>query len=307
MVLGALLAGCAAENDPLLVGGDDAQKLDDAVLIADAGATPDVGSDAADVPAVDAGAADAAGADGATMDATSRDAGATDATALDGGAADASNDAAAADRGSVDVGIVDAGGTDAAALDAARDGGPADAGVDASTAAFGAAVEVLASAGGTGGSPYDDDCPAGSAMVGFDGVVSGYLTHVAVACAALRVEGLRVRTGTVTLLPVRGLNPGTDVSLRCPADQLVVGFEGRSGSLVDQLSLACAPYAVGVVGSALVAQRGAVTLTTSAGGTGGNPFARVACSGDAAARGAAIHAGDGIDAFALRCSSLAVR
>lgn len=266
VALGVLLIGCS---------GEEAFPAEDVPEVEDVGSAVDVGFDAgrADAGRPDAGALDAGPADVGT---------------LDGGRTDV---------GTPDTGRPDAGALDAGALDAG--------GVFFATGA----VVTTASAGSTGGGvSFDDDCSTGAAMVGFEGVLGtdNYVTQVAVVCSALRVEGERVRTGATTTLPRRGRNPGTAVSLRCPEDQLLVGFEGRAGGLIDQLRFACAPYTVVAADGGRVAVRGTVTLTDPVGGSGGAPFARIAC-GDGAAQGAAIRAGDGLDSFALRCAAIVVR
>lgn len=206
-------------------------------------------------------------------------------------------------------------GADAPTIDAGRpdvgtpDVGTPDVGPTSGISFDTSTVVTSGSVGGTGGTLFNDDCPSGAAMVGFDGTLGAdnYITQIAVVCAALRVEGDRVRTGATTSLPRRGINPGSSVSARCPADQLLVGFEGRAGGLIDQLSLACAPYTVATTGGAGRGVRGTVTLTDPVGGGGGAAFTRISCSGDGAAQGAALRAGDGLDALGLRCASLMAR
>ncbi len=272
-VLGVLLIGCSEE---------EAFPAEDVPSVEDVGSVVDV---PADVPTIDAGRADAGRADVGTPDVGRADIG--------------TPDVGRADIGTPDVGRVDVGTPDAGRVDA----GP-------SSPVFFATGDITttASVGGTGGTLFNDDCPAGAAMVGFEGVVGAdnYITQIAIVCATLRVEGDRVVTGATTTSPRRGINPGTDVSLRCPADQLIVGFEGRAGGLIDQVRFACAPYTAPVADGGRVVVRGTVTLTEPVGGTGGAPFARISCS-DGAAQGAAVRAGDGVDSIALRCAALNAR
>lgn len=247
---------------------------------------------AEDVPAAeDIGSAVDTGFDTGRTDTGSPDAGSVDVGALDTGRADV---------GALDAGALDAGGADVRAADAG------DAGlIFFSTGA----IVTTGSAGSTaGGVSFSDDCLTGEAMVGFEGVLGtdNYITQIAVLCSPLRIEGDRVRTGATTTLPRRGMNPGSAISLRYPADQLLVGFEGRAGGLVDQLRFACAPYTVAAADGGRVAVRGTVALTDPVGGSGGAPFARIACE-DGAAQGASIRAGDGVDSFALRCAAIVVR
>ncbi len=231
-----------------------------------------------------------------------------------GSVADVAVDVPTIDAGRADVGTPDAGRADVGTPDAGRadagtpDAGRVDAGPSSPISFASSGVVTTASVGGTGGVLFNDDCPSAAAMVGFDGVLGadGYITQLAIVCAALRVEGDRVVTGATTTSPRRGMNPGTEVSLRCPADQLLVGFEGRAGGLVDQVRFACAPYTASTADGGRVVVRGAVTLTEPVGGSGGTPFARIACA-DGAAQGAAIRAGDGVDSFALRCAALVAR
>ncbi len=100
------------------------------------------------------------------------------------------------------------------------------------------ASATTARAGGGGGSPYDLGCPAGYVVVGIRGRVgnggAGVIDMLSVDCAA--VSG----GPTYTTASVGSTFGGSiEYSLRCPADTIVRGLQGRAGDLVDAIGLQC--------------------------------------------------------------------
>jgi hypothetical protein len=163
--------------------------------------------------------------------------------------------------------------------------------------------------GGLGGSPHPRLCPAGQVVIGYSmfedkgtfDVVSGL---VAVCGAVSVISGacqLAVAPGmTFPLDGTTGKN-GTFTRI-CPANQVAVAIEGRSGALLDQLSLGCAPVALAKVGLNYQLTVGAVTWLAAVGGTGGAAYSQ-SCPAGQVMTGSDIHAGADIDAFGIFCST----
>jgi hypothetical protein len=150
------------------------------------------------------------------------------------------------------------------------------------------------------------DCPGSQVLIG---------VHVSYNDNQLFVVGLEAACGlatvtagqpyvitfpTLTTQPGYGGNGSNRVLVRCPPNQAAVGFYGKSGGLLDQLGLACAPLTAGA---------DARTITTgpktSVGpfpaGASGAPFMED-CPSGLVARGYVINFGAWIDALTLRCA-----
>jgi hypothetical protein len=157
-------------------------------------------------------------------------------------------------------------------------------------------------------SPVDDACAGGAAVVGYDVTVSSdpnatFVDRVRTICGALHVghaQGLTVDVGDVSSLAERGTGSGDVVRLRCPAHQVVVGFDGRAGAFVDQLGFRCAPLLV--AGDALAL--GAVTVIGPAGGSGGGAKGPIDCGPAALAVGSRTLADTIVKKMALVCAQV---
>src|SRR5262249_2795647 len=150
-----------------------------------------------------------------------------------------------------------------------------------------------------GGSPHDDTCPIGQVLVGFSGFLSSQGWHG-------RIEGL---CGTLSLahdessyvvhvvsgatLPLRGDVGVTAWASTCATCEMVAGFGGRSGALVDQIALHCAPLLV--TGGALTV--GKVTVLSAVGDSGGSAFPSTNCPANQIVTTSRVRSGDSIDAF----------
>jgi len=177
---------------------------------------------------------------------------------------------------------------------------------------FGTVSETTVRGNAYGGTTYLDTCPTGQAAIGFDGRVSGYVTGIQVVCGILGFADAPPNwTATAapgTSLSMRGINPGTSWSRRCPANTFVSSFSGRSGGLVDQLVFQCAPITFSGGGASFTTTIGTSTpLAATPEGTGGSAFAATPCSAGKIAVGAHIQAGDGLDGFGLRCAAPTAR
>jgi len=158
-----------------------------------------------------------------------------------------------------------------------------------------------------GGTASNDACPAGQALTGFAGSLSAATTsgvnrQLTGHCGIVQITGTTVTVKAGASLPTRGKAGTTSWTRDCPANQVIVGFSGRSGSLVDQLALRCAPLAVAaaITGSALTV--GTATTLAAIGGTGGSAFTAVNCPSGEVATMARVRTGDNLDAFGLACS-----
>jgi hypothetical protein len=160
-----------------------------------------------------------------------------------------------------------------------------------------------------GGVLYPDACPAGQVVVGFSGFLAsqGYHGKMQASCGIPTVSGSGPFTVTISAggtTPLRGLFGVTAWSSMCPANQMVVGFGGRSGALLDQLAVRCAPLVIAGGPGAYTIAIGAVTTLAAVGDNGGNAFAITNCAVGQVATMARLRAGDGIDAFGIACSAV---
>ncbi len=158
----------------------------------------------------------------------------------------------------------------------------------------------------SGGTLFVDGCPAGQVMVGIAGSVGASWDQVQVVCGAPSLSD----TPAVTLaagatLPLRGTNVNVAVTSMCPADQVVIGFDGRAGALMDQIALRCAPVTFAVGSSAYTVTLGTAAAVTPVGGSGGSEFATTDCAAGELALGANIRAGGSTDGFGLICGGFA--
>jgi len=115
--------------------------------------------------------------------------------------------------------------------------------------------------GGSGGSTFSRGCEANEALVGVYGWQGAVLDWVAPLCVGLTPDG------TWSGNPVRraGLGKNDNFERLCPRDYAVRGFSGRTGLVVDQLTVECAKLdRDGYLNSTLVQ-----TLPSSGGGGGG--------------------------------------
>jgi hypothetical protein len=202
------------------------------------------------------------------------------------------------------------------APDTTPDAGPAevDAGPDASPS--GVVIELVpgtntAQRGSTtGGTAYNDACPTGQVLTGFRGSLvsaNGYHGQIGARCGIPAVvtagEGLAIEIHAGEVLPMRGLHNAAPWTRDCPANQVLTGFGGRGGFLIDQLTFRCAPLAITTDGATYTVTIGATTDLEPAGGNGGNAFTRVDCAAGQIASVARLRAGDGLDAIGLGCST----
>jgi hypothetical protein len=158
----------------------------------------------------------------------------------------------------------------------------------------------------------DDRCPAGQALIGYRGT-SGLLqnmgtpvvTSLAAQCGILAVDS--TSPAAVTVAPgatfaARGMRTGQTITAVCPANQVVVTFDGRAGSFLDQLRIGCARLTIeSGSGGTLAVKIGVVTRLSPLGGTGGEAF-EDGCPAGQIATGHRLEALNVVDSLALACA-----
>ena len=165
--------------------------------------------------------------------------------------------------------------------------------------------------GGNGGTAYSDVCPAGEVVIGF----SGYTTTT----APIVVGWLQTLCGKLSIAPTRfacsiAVLPGTMLSGRgqiggmgpctqaCPQDQVVVGFHGRAGFDLDQVSFECAPLQLSSRGPTTQVTIGPITSLPPEGGTTGPTF-QEACPPGEVVLGTSSEAGAIVYKLGLSCAT----
>jgi hypothetical protein len=166
--------------------------------------------------------------------------------------------------------------------------------------------------GGPPGTTYADTCPGNQAVIGYDGFLTPasvgliLVGGVQAVCGDLYLSGSsdQIATSVGATLPMRGDSQANYWTQMCPANEVVVGFSGRSGADVDQLAFECAPWLAPASsdGSAALTIGTRVTLSP-AGGDGGTAFSPVECPPGELARGSNVIAGDWVDEFGLICGT----
>lgn len=170
---------------------------------------------------------------------------------------------------------------------------------------------TTAEQGGDGGVPHLDLCPDNEVLLGFQGTLtlpSAGLTLVEgfqATCGELTLASAppaAISTTTGSSLPMRGASKGSAWSQVCPANQVVVGFSGRSGSDLDQVAFDCAAWTAASDEAGTPLSMGTPVTLPAAGGDGGLPF-QGACPPGQLARGTNGRFGQWVNAFALVCAT----
>ena len=197
-----------------------------------------------------------------------------------------------------------------------RDGGSTDA-ISGGTCPGGITLNGQNSTrqyGDMQGSFYADVCPGNEVVIGYLGNVdSRFPTSIAqlqAVCGTLSVgssPGCAVRIVRDSTPPQRG-GTGTSAFMQmCPPNEVVVGFQGRAGTLLNQISFTCAPLAVSRTEVGYAVSLGATQVTEPSGGSGGRTF-KDACSDGQIARGNNIFISNNgargvVESFGLICGA----
>lgn len=164
--------------------------------------------------------------------------------------------------------------------------------------------------GGNGGTLYEDACPAGQVLIGITGAnstaenivgqISAHCSNITLTPAVGGSYDIEFSAGQQ--FPGRGNGGGTPWTRLCASGEVMVGFDGRSGSLLDRLFVRCATFTVsGDLGS-LVFSTGVPYELQFVGGGGGGTFPERDCPVGEVATVTRTRAGDLIDSFGLGCA-----
>jgi hypothetical protein len=127
------------------------------------------------------------------------------------------------------------------------------------------------------------------------------------ASTTLTGHGIQLGFGGDSMGGLHGFG-GSLSDLACPAGHAIVGFQGRSGLLIDQLEPLCAPISLSTNSSGATYTYpvvvGAPVSAGAAGGAGGGPFGPFFCPANQIATGYAGRIGDDMDAFSVYCESV---
>jgi hypothetical protein len=166
--------------------------------------------------------------------------------------------------------------------------------------------------GGPGAELFPDLCPDDEVVIGYagyggnDGTGSTYLQRLAAICGKVTVSAAAPYSITITesrQLPMRGQGGSVAFRTTCPPDEVIVGFDSKSGNYFMELSILCAPLAVtsGPGGYALAL--GPATPEAAVGGPDGQKQPRTPCPAGQIARGNRMHAGLVVNAFSMACAT----
>jgi hypothetical protein len=243
------------------------------------------------------------------------------ATSVGGGAGNAGAGGAGGAGGSAGTGgnggAAGQGGTGGSAGKAGA-AGSGGSGVDAGSPlkptgiTLGASTLTTLQAPSTTGNAFDLRCRTGEVLIGYQGTVDppdvmiNYLRTFQGVCGTLSITGTNTYAVHVTqaeTLALEGTQTGSMTQMAlCPANQVVVGFSGRSGGFIDALSFSCAPLVISGTSPNFMLSIGAFTATSAIGGPGGMPFTAISCPANAVALGETGRADVDIHAFGLVCA-----
>ena len=153
---------------------------------------------------------------------------------------------------------------------------------------------------------FQDACPNGSLVIGYEeSTDSNEVAQLQTMCGtpSVSADGSTMLVTPGATLILRGGITAPLVSSLCPANQVVVGFDGRALALLDQLSVRCAPVTI----SGQTLSIGSITNLAPVGGNGGQPFPRTDCGPGMVAVGTNVALRNWVSGFGLVCASLGVK
>ena len=177
----------------------------------------------------------------------------------------------------------------------------------------GANPTFLAPTGSTGGVVFAQTCQPNEAIVGFDGTMdlamdsaTPWLKSARAFCSSLTLQGTGPFTIAYAVGEILGPLGGPSDFMQmapCPADQVAVGFAGKSGSFIDQLYPLCAPLTVqgNATDGYTIAIGNYSSSANQIGGIGGNQFTDILCNPGEIVTGWTGRSGSWFDAFGLLC------
>jgi hypothetical protein len=166
-----------------------------------------------------------------------------------------------------------------------------------------------------GGGAFTDQCMGNGVLIGFDGSkdssptsTSPWLKSATPHCGTPTLSGTGPFTVTIPAaedLPLRGSMSDMAQVARCPADYVIVSFNGNNGTYIDSLSFNCAKLVVtgdATNGYTLSIDTNSIMLVGPIGGTGGASFGETPCPGPGQVTvGVSVHSGAWFDGFGMIC------
>jgi subtilisin family serine protease len=161
------------------------------------------------------------------------------------------------------------------------------------------------------GTSFEDACPAGQVLIGLSGSMSNATTsavhrQITGKCGVVQTAGPKVTITAAAALPTRGSTGVGTWTRVCAANQVVVGFAGRSSTVVNQLTLACAPLTATSMSPGAAVNVGTAVALAAAGGTGGTAVGGIKCGAGEVANMARVRTSANLDAFGLGCAKITV-
>jgi len=156
------------------------------------------------------------------------------------------------------------------------------------------AVDYTPAIGGSGGTSFQLACNVDEVLVGVHGKYATVVNQIGPQCVKMDQFGHWI--GAPIDGPVTGTtSTGTSFSKTCPVDFAMSGFQGRSGSLVNQLNIEC--KALTPAGGLT----GAGQLLGPDGGSGGTAQGLFACGTNNPVYALYGRSGSQIDSFGVQC------
>jgi hypothetical protein len=193
-------------------------------------------------------------------------------------------------------------------------GGNMDAGqpLKPTSITMGASLAPVTQSPTTGGTSFNQRCATDEVLIGYRGTVDSpdatinYLRTFQAVCGTLSITGTTtyaVNTTQAENLMTRGTQTGSIAqTAMCPPNQVIVGFSGRNGNLIDALVFSCAPLVIQGTSPNFTLSIGPTTDTSAIGGPGGMSFAPLACPANSVAVGHSGRSNQDVQAFGLVCA-----
>ncbi len=172
--------------------------------------------------------------------------------------------------------------------------------------------------GTAGGGAFEQSCNPGEVIVGFNGTMDAptdmdakaWLKSAEAICGTLSLTGTGPYQVTVMESgragPVGGVSSVELNPAKCPPNQVVVGYGGRSGNYIDALDFQCAALLINGGPGSYTLSIDTPSTSTPIGGTGGGAFGPYNCDTGQVAVGMAGQSGAWIDSFGLLCGTVSL-
>lgn len=159
---------------------------------------------------------------------------------------------------------------------------------------------TLGPQGGPGGQDFNSACDNGETIIGISVGSGAWLDNIAPRCNVVSNTG---QWGNTTITRNRtGGNPlfaPAPTNINCPPNHAVVGYSGKAGSYIDQVSIRCKRLATA---SSTIPTANIVTMQF-AGGSGGSDFGPYICPNELVVTSLFGRSGQYIDRLGMRCGN----